>query len=1140
VNLLPLRVQGDVLVLQCDLAAVLIDDVRLTGFSAPTLEHVLVAFERLGRVTGNGHIRILPAGRVRMRTGAAVRVVDHVGLQPLPVRVHGHIARQRPGPVVQARIVLRSRVPAEEPVAADLRHVARPPAGPVRRGRVVSHGYGRRGGRHLARPGGRLVRVVGEDRVADPHRVHGHAALDHRDLGLRLGRVPVLVPTQLGVARTRQHAGIPAVVVLRHGRQRDPLAGRIVDLAAGHHVRARVDGLDGHAAVLMRGGALHEVGHLAVGLRFRGPSGVSGRVGRDGTGGILRVLVVGETVGDGRIDRLEAGPAGLSRGDRPADAEGRAGERGADVMLHSMRVGIVLVLVRGAGPAVRAEPGEMRVGAHVRAIEAADEFDALVVSAGAAVKVGESGHTTQSLRRGTVIQQEIDGHIHVRAGRGMQVPLAIRRQELVLRFVVHQGAEVLAVHGDLGIEPPLRAGGVAPLSHMVQDQVRAILVRLVHGVQTPAAVCLVLHRGIPVRFDGEAVHVGDLVRGDTIGCGELEIAILHRGDFTVLQIMHREAIGGLVRHRPHRSGGLGLGGLDGVLLAVLAGGHAAGRVLRVLVVGERVGELELHVVNQVAGNTIDGTQRLEREPADRLAGGDFHRTLERVPRAQPAIRVRSVHRGGLLTQPVAPVGRDAGHLHRPLVAGRSDEDLDLLIGVDGAVPVRVPELHGVHGGRAVRGADVLVQVRVGLRGGDLRVHVVVRAGALDLDDAAPAVDLSVGLVGFPTELGRVEPVQMHPLLGCLALAVQRAADLHVAVRGVDVGEIVFRAHLGLADDVPPIMVEITVHDLLRQAVGGVFRHIIIRHELHAAVGLVLGGLGGVLPAALVRRNLAGGIRSVLVVVQAVCLVEHDVVEHVAVVELLGVDALEREAGRGLPVGDQVGALVGLPLVGVVAVVAVGDLGGDGGGLLVEFVAVPVDGGAGHFDGLLVAGRADHDLHLIEVRAVEAGVLQQHLVQGAGHGPDVLVDGGAGLVGAELRVHVVGGGVVVLEFDRVGLLLDVASGLLGAGPAELGLVPPVDGGPLPAGAIGKAGGVQGLARVRVDAGPAAEAVLPLVVVVHAEVAVDQMVRQAGVGIRDGLDGSAGLGLRVRHGLHGSRGIRLGLLDGVRGRIRRNLA
>ena len=151
----------------------------------------------------------------------------------------------------------------------------------------------------------------------------------------------------------------------------------------------------------------------------------------------------------------------------------------------------------------------------------------------------------------------------------------------------------------------------------------------------------------------------------------------------------------------------------------------------------------------------------------------------------------------------------------------------------------------------MRGVDVLVQVGVGLRGGDLRVHVVVRAGALDLDDAAAAVDLGVGLVGFPAELVRVEPVEMHPLLGRLALAVQRAADLDVAVRRVDVGEIVFRAHPGLADDVPPIMVEVAVDDLLRQAVGGVFHHIIIRHELHAAGGLVLGGLDVVLLATLI-------------------------------------------------------------------------------------------------------------------------------------------------------------------------------------------------------------------------------------------------------------------------------------------------
>ena len=188
------------------------------------------------------------------------------------------------------------------------------------------------------------------------------------------------------------------------------------------------------------------------------------------------------------------------------------------------------------------------------------------------------------------------------------------------------------------------------------------------------------------------------------------------------------------------------------------------------------------------------------------------------------------------------------------MAGRSDEDLDLLIGVDGPVPVRVPELHRVHGRIIVRGVDVLVQVRVGLRCGDLGVHVVVRLGALDLDDAAAPVDPGVGLVGLPAEPARVEPVEVHPLLGRLALAVQRAADLHVAVRRVDVGEIVFRAHPGLADDVPPIMVEITVDELLRQAVGGVFRHIVIRHETHAAIGLRLGLLDGV--RGCIRRNLA--------------------------------------------------------------------------------------------------------------------------------------------------------------------------------------------------------------------------------------------------------------------------------------------
>ena len=75
-------------------------------------------------------------------------------------------------------------------------------------------------------------------------------------------------------------------------------------------------------------------------------------------------------------------------------------------------------------------------------------------------------------------------------------------------------------------------------------------------------------------------------------------------------------------------------------------------------------------------------------------------------------------------------------------------------------------------------------------------------------------------------------------------------------------------------------------------------------------------------------------------------------------------------------------------------------------------------------------------------------------------------------------------------------------------------------------------MQGLARVRVDAGPAAEAVLPLVVVVHAAVAVDQMVRQIARVVGHGLHGSRGLGLAGRPGL--------GLLGGTSRLIRRNLA
>ena len=190
--------------------------------------------------------------------------------------------------------------------------------------------------------------------------------------------------------------------------------------------------------------------------------------------------------------------------------------------------------------------------------------------------------------------------------------------------------------------------------------------------------------------------------------------------------------------------------------------------------------------------------------------------------------------------------------------------------------MRVAELDGVHGRHAVRGVDVLVQVRVGLRGGDLGVHVVVRLGALDLDDAAAPVDPGVGLVGLPAEPGGVEPVEVDPVLGCLALAVEGAADLHVAVRRVDVGEVVLVGHFGLADDVLPVVVEVAVDELLRQVGRGVGGRVVVGCEAQGSRGSGFGLLGG--PFRRVGGHAAVGVGRVLVIRKLVRLVEHDVIQ----------------------------------------------------------------------------------------------------------------------------------------------------------------------------------------------------------------------------------------------------------------------
>ena len=191
-------------------------------------------------------IRGAAAGRPVAGESDCVPVAD-------PVRVHGHVAGERRVEIVFVSAV-RGRVPAVEPVAGNLARVAGRPTGFVGGGRVVGHGL--RCGRAGRVAAGGRVHVVRQGGVDGPQCVYGLRPGGHDDLrpdvrvqrvpvhGVGDGHVPVVgvrvrAPTVERAVGLADLAGIPAVGVHLRGRQCDPGAGRIIDLAAGYGARRR-------------------------------------------------------------------------------------------------------------------------------------------------------------------------------------------------------------------------------------------------------------------------------------------------------------------------------------------------------------------------------------------------------------------------------------------------------------------------------------------------------------------------------------------------------------------------------------------------------------------------------------------------------------------------------------------------------------------------------------------------------------------------------------------------------------------------------------------------------------------------------------------------------------------------------------
>ena len=324
------------------------------------------------------------------------------------------------------------------------------------------------------------------------------------------------------------------------------------------------------------------------------------------------------------------------------------------------------------------------------------------------------------------------------AGRVLEAPL------------VHdagRGGDVL-----VDVLAPLGCGDLAP--HVARvGRIRGVVAALhLDGVGTGGVVV-----GSPAELAGIPVvelavqRVADDagLRADygEVGCvavdplvlvDDLVAAIIERAVHQMVRQIRR-----IIRHRLHVSGSLRFGGLDGVLLATLIRRDLAGRVGRVLVVGQLVGTGEFDVVHEIA-DVVAGQglilfepfEALEHEYRVLLSFGHLVIAFVRLPLAA---MVSGIGVGylcgdgrGLPAHLVAMAVRgDAGHLHRRRV-GRVGAHEDLhLVGMGGlAAGVLQPDLVQYS---AVAGGHVLVDAGVVLLGDDLRIRVLGVAILLQFD-----------------------------------------------------------------------------------------------------------------------------------------------------------------------------------------------------------------------------------------------------------------------------------------------------------------------------------------------------------------------------------------------------------------------